>query len=96
MVNTIDVKIIQPLFKEYGIQYAGLFGSYARDEARPDSDVDILVRLGKPLTLPMFIRLENDLAHALNKKVDLVTERSLKQRLRETVMSEVKSIYGKN
>ena len=90
----MDITKAFPLFQQYGIQYAGLFGSYARGEAREDSDVDILVRMGKPLTLPMFIRLENQLAEALNKKVDLVTEQSLKARLRDAVLSEIKPIYG--
>ena len=92
----MDITKAFPLFQEYGIQYAGLFGSYARGEEREDSDVDILVRMGKPLTLPMFIRLENQLAEVLNKKVDLVTEQSLKARLRDAVLSEIKPIYGQD
>lgn len=95
-MDTLDIKKTLPLFQQYGIQYAGLFGSYARGEAHPDSDVDIIVRLGKPLTMPMFIRLENQLAQVLNKKVDLVTERGLKRRLRDAVLKEVKPIYGQN
>ena len=92
----MDITKAFPIFQQYGIQYAGLFGSYARGDEREDSDVDILVRMGKPLTLPMFIRLENQLAQVLNKKVDLVTERSLKARLRDTVLNEIKPIYGQD
>ena len=40
---------LKPWLEEQGIVNVRLFGSYARDDARPDSDVDLIVELSKPL-----------------------------------------------
>ena len=53
-----------------------LFGSHARDEAGPDSDVDLLVELSRPMGLEFF-GIEEEFSHRLGVKVDLHTERSL-------------------
>jgi uncharacterized protein len=89
----IDTQKIIPLLQEYGIEYAGIFGSYARGDQREDSDVDILVRLGKRMSLPMFIRLEKEIAKTLGRKVDLVSDRGLRPRMRSRVMQDVKYFY---
>jgi len=52
-----------------------VFGSYARGEAGPESDIDILVRFGRTKSLLQIVRIEDELKAALHRNVDLVTER---------------------
>lgn len=74
------------LAEQFGIKALYLFGSTARDEARPDSDVDLLVEFNRPLGLFEFIELQQKLESILGCKVDLGTKRSLKQQIKEEVL----------
>lgn len=65
-----------------------LFGSVARDEARTDSDVDLLVEFDRPVGLFTFIRLKRYLEEILETPVDLGTPDSLKPYLQESVFRE--------
>ena len=72
----------------FGVRSLKVFGSVARDEARTDSDVDLLVEFSRPIGLFRFIELKEYLESILGCKVDLGTPRSLKPRLRERVLKE--------
>jgi len=77
-VNTKDdvIKIIKNEFpylhKKYGITKIAIFGSFAKGSAKRMSDVDILVKLGKPLGLE-FVGLADYLEKVLGRKVDIAT-----------------------
>ena len=60
--------------QEYGIELLGIFGSYARDEANPDSDVDVVVKLKKQ-DLFNIIGIKQDLEDTLLLSVDVVSYR---------------------
>jgi uncharacterized protein len=60
------------ILREYGATYAGVFGSVARGEAREDSDVDMVVDLGRPMGLVRYIQFTEALKKALNREVDVV------------------------
>jgi len=75
------------LSEKYGVKSLALFGSVARDEARPDSDVDLLVEFDQPVGLFVFIGLQQFLETLLGCKVDLGTPRSLKPRVKERVFT---------
>jgi uncharacterized protein len=64
-----------------GVLRLSLFGSTARGEARPDSDVDLLATFddARPLSLLDVIRIENWIADLLGQAVDLIEEGTLKQ-----------------
>ncbi len=68
---------LKPWLEEQGIVNVRLFGSYARDEAGPDSDVDLLVDLSKPLGL-RFYSLAEDIEDRLGLNVDLLTTDGLR------------------
>ncbi|ATB69966.1 hypothetical protein SJPD1_1861 [Sulfurospirillum diekertiae] len=57
---------------KYGVEEIGLFGSYARDEAKDDSDIDIFVNMQAKFDNVM--GLKYDLETSLQKKVDLMTK----------------------
>ncbi len=73
---------------KYHIKQLGVFGSVVRDEQTEKSDVDILVEFDSPVGFFDFVRLENFLSEKLNKKVDLVSKKSLKPAIKEEILSE--------
>ena len=85
---------IAEYFKTQPVLKAWLFGSYARGEERPDSDVDIMVVLdrSKPVGLKFF-GMWGDLEQLLGRQVDLVTEKALLPFARESVNRDKILIY---
>lgn len=73
---------------QFGVRSLALFGSVARDEGRPASDVDILVDFGDRATFDKFMELKFYLENLLGCRVDLVTRKALKPRLRPYVEKE--------
>ena len=65
------------LQRRYPVHRMALFGSYARGEARSDSDVDLLVEVDPSIGL-RFVTLAEDLERLLGLPVDLVSQRALK------------------
>ncbi len=78
----------QEMLKTLGVKTLDLFGSVARDEARPDSDVDFLVEFAIEATLFDLFRVQHYLEDILGCKVDLGTKSALRQHLREPVLQE--------
>lgn len=76
------------LKQKYHIKRVGIFGSIVRNDQKMDSDVDMLVEFTSPIGFFDFIRLENFLADVLNRKVDLVTKKALKQPIKTEVLNE--------
>ena len=70
-----------------------IFGSYARDEANPESDVDILVEFCDRKSLLDLVGIEQELADALGLNVDLLTEKSISPYLIDRIKREMKVIY---
>lgn len=80
--------VIRRIAEKHGATNLRVFGSVARGEARPDSDVDLLVDAG-PVTSPWFPGgLVADLEALLGRRVDVVTERGLRPELRPYVLRE--------
>jgi uncharacterized protein len=76
------------LSAEYGIASLSLFGSVARGEARPGSDVDVLVDFPGPPTFAQYMGLKFRLEDLLGVSVDLVTRAALRPRIRPQVEAE--------
>jgi uncharacterized protein len=74
---------------KFAVRSLALFGSVARDEATPGSDVDFLVEFSRPVGLFEFIGLKQYLESLLASPVDLGTAASLKAPLKERVMREL-------
>lgn len=73
-----------------GARRLGIYGSVARGEAGPDSDIDILVEFENTPDLFVFAALRERLAEILGRRVDLATPQGLKPRLRARILSEVR------
>ena len=79
---------ILPVLRKHGVKRAGIFGSVARGDAAPESDVDILVELDAGASLFDFIDVKHDLEDALGKRVDLVQYAAIKPLLRDRILRE--------
>lgn len=87
------IRAYQSLLAErFGVKVVGIFGSYVRGEASPSSDLDLLVEVLRPISLLELVGAELYLSEELGIKVDLVPMRSLREELRETILSEVAQI----
>ena len=82
------LRLLPKIQKQYGVKKIGLFGSFAREEARPDSDVDLLVEFSRPIGWE-YCDLIELLETQTNRKVDLVTPKALKKQLKEDILDEV-------
>ncbi|MBM3246182.1 MAG: nucleotidyltransferase family protein [Candidatus Omnitrophica bacterium] len=85
------IKILQKespkLKKDFGIKKIALFGSFANNTQRKNSDVDIIVELERPIGLKFF-DLAEYLEKALNKKIDILTVDALKAiRIKKVIRS---------
>jgi predicted nucleotidyltransferase len=89
MLSQEQKNIIQQILAPFAPERIGIFGSVAREEAKPDSDLDILVNFTKRLTLLDLIDLEQQLSESLHCKVDLVTEGALHPALKQYVERDI-------
>lgn len=83
---------IRRLVADVGGAHVRVFGSVAVGEDQPDSDVDLLFDMTKPLSLMQLSRLERQIADLLDEPVDLVPESALRPDLRECVYAEAVSL----
>ena len=78
MTTNMIKTTVADYFKTQPVLKAWLFGSFSRNEQRPDSDVDIIVLLDKSRPIGLkFFGMWNDLEELLGRKVDLVSEGTL-------------------
>lgn len=85
-------RLAERIENDYKAEIIGLFGSYSRGEQSEDSDVDVLVRFGEGATLLDFMGLANFLEDELNLKVDIVSERAIREELKDQILKEVVTI----
>ncbi|MGW8316959.1 MAG: nucleotidyltransferase family protein, partial [Bacteroidales bacterium] len=86
--QNINKEIINYLHP-YNPERIGIFGSFAREEDNDDSDIDILVKFGTTPSLLDLVRIHRELSLVLGKKVDVVTERSLKnEKLKQYIYND--------
>jgi uncharacterized protein len=81
----------QPALAAMGIRHAGVFGSVARGEAGPESDIDILVEFepGQPRDIYAYVGIQERVATLFSGRVDVVDRGALRPRLRDTVMRDL-------
>ena len=83
---------IRSLAERYGIENVRVFGSMAREDADDASDVDLLVSLPKDKSGLALGGLLMDVQDLLQRRVDVVTERSLHHALRDLILKEAQPL----
>ena len=84
--------LIRQIAAQHGAQHVRIFGSVARGEAGPQSDIDLLVDKGAETTPWFPAGLILELEDALGRKVDVVTEKGLSPYLRDRILHEAISL----
>lgn len=86
MRNIVDILtldsikfLLLPIVKKYGIESLSVFGSYARNEATPTSDVDILIDGGNYHGLVEYMTMIDDMKAVLGRDVDVITQNALNE-----------------
>ncbi|MFD1258458.1 nucleotidyltransferase family protein [Mucilaginibacter terrae] len=96
MLTNVEVenklRHIKPdIVDRFKVSRIGYFGSYAKGVQNNDSDLDIIVEFSQPVGWSFFT-LEKYLEQTLGIKVDLVTEGALKERIKDSILNQVKYI----
>ena len=83
-------RIVKPLAEKYHISEVYIFGSYARSEAAPNSDIDFLVFGGKDFRLTSVFAFAEELRMQIHKEIDVfeITEVNKDSAFYETIMKE--------
>lgn len=94
--DSVDREALARVCRQHHIRWLAVFGSQARGEARPDSDVDVVVEFAPGMTPGLAMET---VAEALRsvlgaRRVDLVTRRGLSPRLREHILATAVPLYG--
>jgi len=89
-----DKALLQNFFVGKPVKRAYVFGSYARNEAESNSDIDLLVELDFSVSIGLgFVQMKFDLEKLLDRKVDLVSEDALSKYVRPYVDKDKILIY---
>ena len=84
-----------PIFRRYGVVKAGVFGSFARGEAKRKSDIDFYIIYGPKTTLFDMGGLQYELEELLGKSVDLANGQMLKKELKPSILKDLNVLYEK-
>lgn len=91
-----DISTIQDYFKDKPVIKAFLFGSYAREEATDESDVDILVELDYSQHIGLgFVSMKLDLEDKLGKRIDLIPSEGVSKHILPFINQDKTLIYEK-
>ncbi len=83
-----------PIFEQYRVRKASIFGSVVRGEDTSASDIDFLLELPKEASLFDVVALKADLEESLNSRVDLVEYDVIKPKLRKNIIESSVPIYS--
>ncbi len=86
-------KAITPIAKQYGISKVFLFGSYAKGTANENSDIDLLIEKGKPMSLLKLSGMRQECEEALKLSVDLVTTTGIEREFQKEIAGTEVLLY---
>ena len=92
----VDETTLAALCERYGVRELAYFGSAARGEMRPDSDIDVMVEFlpESQIDLVDYAGFMLDLSRLFGRRVDLVSRKGLKPLIRAAVLKEARLLYA--
>ena len=90
---TLDTSKLVEICRANDVEMVAVFGSTARGDTSPDSDIDVLIRFTRRRSLLALVRLERELSVALGRKVDLLTEASISPYIRKPIARDLRVLY---
>jgi predicted nucleotidyltransferase len=93
-MEKLPIEKILEITGSYRATNVRVFGSWARREARPDSDLDLIVDVPRGTTLFDMAGMERQLEELLGIKVEVFTENSLHPRLKDRILAEAKTLVA--
>jgi predicted nucleotidyltransferase len=90
-ITPFDDKIVSYM-QLHGAEKVGVFGSYARNDVRAGSDLDLMVWFKEQKSLLGIIRIERELSELLGVRIDLLTEQAVSPHLIDRIRKELKVI----
>lgn len=95
-VKGIDKTKLMPIVRERGISYLALFGSSARGEATPDSDIDLTVRFDHPVSLFDYVDVRLEMEAVLRRPVDLIPVDNAYSFVRDSMAADLVILHDSN
>jgi predicted nucleotidyltransferase len=89
----IDEYVLEKVCRRNGVSKLSVFGSFARGQDRPDSDIDLLVEFSTEKGLLDLVALQRQLSEILGRKVDLLTEQSISPYIRDAVKRDQRVLF---
>ena len=88
-----EFKKLIEVCRAHGARKIALFGSFARGEDGPESDIDLIVDFFSPTGFLALVRLERELSEIMGRKVDLLTEDAISPYIRARILREQQVLY---
>jgi len=82
------LRVLKPWMAEQGVVNVRLFGSFARDQAGPESDIDLIVEMARPIGWEFF-GIERELTTRLGRKVEMGTEDSMHRLIKQSAEKDI-------
>lgn len=83
----------QGLEQKYKVKRIAIFGSYARNQQKEESDIDILVEFNEPVGLIHLVSLENYLSDILGIKTDVIPREDIRKELKDVILKEAIPVW---
>lgn len=91
-IQKIENQLIS-ILQKHGAVKIGIFGSYARGEASPESDLDLLVDFSSRKSLLTLVRIKRELSETLGIDIDLLTEAAISPHMINDIKKQQRIIY---
>lgn len=89
----LNQSLLEALCRKHDVARLRVFGSVARGDDVPESDLDLLVEFTRSKSLLDLVGIEHEFEEALGRKVDLVTPAALSPYIRDEVLREARDVY---
>lgn len=93
MLSSQQIEQIISVFKPFNPTKLGIFGSYARGENTAQSDIDIMYAFQDGIGLFQLVKIKDTLEKLLDKKIDLVSEKYINEKIKPIISKDLKVIY---